>query len=111
MHIDEIQEYCLSFPEVEECTPFGPVNLVYKVNGKIFAILSLDQEHPSINVKCNPDKAIELREEHEFILPGFHMNKKHWNTIVVFPHVSKELVQSCIDHSYSLVAKVKKRSR
>jgi predicted DNA-binding protein (MmcQ/YjbR family) len=83
MNIETLREYCLSKAGVEETLPFGPDTLVFKVNGKLFLLAGLDEEPLSFNVKCDPDKAIELREEYTCVLPGYHMNKKHWNTIVV----------------------------
>ncbi|HKB44646.1 MAG TPA: MmcQ/YjbR family DNA-binding protein, partial [Chitinophagaceae bacterium] len=81
MNIETLREYCLSKAGAEETFPFGPDNLVYKVNGKVFLITGLNQEQLSFNVKCDPGKAIELREEFPCVVPGYHMNKKHWNTI------------------------------
>lgn len=83
--------------------PFGPDTLVYKVNGKIFLLTSLDQEQVQFNVKCDPAKAIELREEYASVLPGYHMNKKHWNTIVVDGSIPGKIIREWIDHSYDLV--------
>ena len=105
MNIETLREYCLSKPGVEEVLPFGPDTLVYKVNNKIFLISGLDQEQLSFNVKCDPDKAVELREEFSFVIPGWHMNKKHWNTIVVDGSVSNKQLKEWIDHSYDLVVK------
>lgn len=85
MHLDEIREYCLSKPGVEEALPFGPDVLVYKVNGKLFLLTGFDNDPVQFNVKCDPEKAIELREEFpDTVLPGYHMNKKHWNTVLVY---------------------------
>lgn len=104
MNIETLQQYCLSKPDVEETLPFGPDTLVYKVNGKAFLLTGLDSEDFRFNVKCDPDKALELREEFPCVLPGFHMNKKHWNTIVVDGSVSSRQLKEWIDHSYDLVA-------
>lgn len=103
MNIETLQEYCLSKPDVEETLPFGPDTLVYKVNGKIFLLTSLDQDPLQFNVKCDPDKALELREEYPCVIPGFHMNKKHWNTIIVDGSVSFTKLKEWIDWSYDLV--------
>jgi predicted DNA-binding protein (MmcQ/YjbR family) len=108
MNIEAIREYCLSKPEAEETLPFGPDTLVYKVNGKAFLLTGLDSEQFRFNVKCNPDKALELREEFPCVLPGWHMNKKHWNTIVVDGSVSFKQLKEWIDDSYNLVTKKKK---
>lgn len=103
MNIETLREYCLSKPGVEEALPFGPDTLVFKVSGKIFLITGLDQVEFRFNVKCDPDKAIELREEFSCVLPGWHMNKKHWNTIVVDGSVSIKQLKEWIDDSYDLV--------
>ena len=103
MNIEELQAYCLSKPGTEETLPFGPDTLVYKVAGKIFLLTGLDEELLQFNVKCNPDKAIELREQYACVLPGYHMNKKHWNTVVVDGTVPARLLKEWIDHSYELV--------
>lgn len=107
MNIEEIRNYCLSKAGYEETLPFGPDTLVYKVNGKIFLLMGIDSENLSFNVKCDPDKALELREEYRCVLPGYHMNKKHWNTIVVDGSVSNKKLKEWIDDSYTLVAKKK----
>ncbi len=104
MNIETLRDYCLSKPGAEETLPFGPDTLVYKVNNKIFLLVGLDSADLRFNVKCDPDKAIELRDEYACVLPGFHMNKKHWNTIVVDGSVSNALLKEWIDHSYTLVA-------
>jgi predicted DNA-binding protein (MmcQ/YjbR family) len=108
MNIESLRDYCLSKPGTEEALPFGPDNLVYKVNGKIFLITGLDQEQLSFNVKCDPELAIELREKYPCVIPGYHMNKKHWNTIVVDGSVSVKQLKEWINHSYELVAGKKK---
>jgi len=105
MDIETLREYCISKPGAEETLPFGPDTLVYKVNGKIFLITSLDEEKLSFNVKCDPDLAIELREQYSCVQPGYHMNKKHWNTIIVDGTVSSKLLREWIDQSYRLVRK------
>ncbi|MGZ5219235.1 MAG: MmcQ/YjbR family DNA-binding protein, partial [Chitinophagaceae bacterium] len=97
------REYCLSKPGTEETLPFGPDTLVYKAGGKVFLLTGLDSVQLSFNVKCDPDKAIELREEFSCVLPGYHMNKKHWNTIVVDGSVSSRQLKEWIDHSYELI--------
>lgn len=102
MDIYEIREHCISKPDVSESFPFDNDTLVFKVNGKIFALVSLTGDL-TINLKCNPEKAIELREMYSFVEPGYHMNKKHWNTIRVDISVPSELIREWIDHSYLLV--------
>lgn len=109
MDIEQLREYCLSKADVEETLPFGPDTLVYKVNNKIFLLAGLDDHPLRFNVKCDPDKAIELREAYpDSILPGYHMNKKHWNTIMVDGILSGKQIQGFIDDSYDLVKGKKK---
>ena len=109
MNVEQIREYCILKEDAEESLPFGPDALVFKVDGKIFLLLSLDAEQPQFNVKCDPDKAEELRAEYTCVLPGYHMNKKHWNTIIVDGSVSSAILKDWIDDSYKLVRKKKKR--
>ena len=103
MNVESLHEYCLSKPGAEETLPFGPDTVVYKVGGKAFLLTGLDNENLRFNVKCDPDKAVELREEFACVLPGYHMNKKHWNTIVVDGSVSSKQLKEWIDDSYELV--------
>lgn len=103
MDIDTLRQYCLSKKEVEEALPFGPDVLVFKVAGKLFLLCPLDSPQMRFNVKCDPDKATELREQYDCVLPGYHMNKKHWNTILVDGSVPVKLLKEWIDHSYELV--------
>lgn len=107
MDIETLHNYCLSKPDVEETFPFGPDTLVFKVSGKIFLLTGLDSEELRINIKCNPDKAIELREQYSCVFPGYHMNKKHWNTIIIDGSVPTSLIKEWIDHSYDLVTNKK----
>ncbi|HEX3024373.1 MAG TPA: MmcQ/YjbR family DNA-binding protein [Chitinophagaceae bacterium] len=110
MDIEQLREYCLQKNDVEEALPFGPDTLVFKVNNKIFLLASLDAHPLQFNVKCDPDLAIELREEYpSSVLPGYHMNKKHWNTVIVDGILSNKQLHQFIDHSYQLVAKGKKK--
>jgi len=111
MNIEEIREYALSKPDVEEGFPFGETALVFKTGGKMFLLLSLDESPPSFNVKCDPDKALELREAYACINPGYHMNKKHWNTITVDGTLDKKMLLEQIDHSYNLVAGISKKKK
>ena len=106
MNIEEFREYCLSKKGVEETFPFGEETLVYKVMGKMFALAGLDESEFTVNLKCDPARAIELREEHPEIRPGWHMNKKHWNTLILSGQLPWEEVQALILHSYNLVAGV-----
>ncbi|HEY6504376.1 MAG TPA: MmcQ/YjbR family DNA-binding protein [Chitinophagaceae bacterium] len=105
MNIEQLRDYCLSKPATEEELPFGPDTLVFKVSGKIFLLTGLNSQPLQFNVKCDPDKAIELREEYPCVLPGYHMNKKHWNTVVVDGSVSSKLLKEWVDWSYELVNK------
>lgn len=108
MNIEQLQQYCLGKEDAEETFPFGPDTLVYKVNGKVFLLAGLENNPVRFNAKCDPDRAVELREEYpENVLPGFHMNKKHWNTIVADGNIPTKVVRELIDHSYELVGKVK----
>lgn len=103
MDLEQLREYVLGFADVEETLPFGPDTLVYKVLGKIFLLVGMDNHPLQFNVKCDPDLALELREEFAAVMPGYHMNKKHWNTIVVDGSISAKRLYQFIDHSYSLV--------
>jgi predicted DNA-binding protein (MmcQ/YjbR family) len=103
MNIDEIREYCLAKADVEECFPFDEETLVFKVMGKMFLLAGLNDAPVQINVKCDPDRAIELRDEYPQVHPGYHMNKKHWNTIVIDGLLGARFVKQQIDNSYDLV--------
>jgi len=103
MDIESLRNYCLSKQAAEETLPFGPDTLVYKVGGKIFLICSMNAEPLQFNVKCDPEKVIELRERYECVQPGYHMNKKHWNTILVDGTVSNSMLKEWIDDSYELI--------
>jgi len=103
MNLDQLLEYVLSKPEAEETLPFGPDVLVVKVRGKAFILIPLDAHPLQFNLKCDPERAIELREEHSAIVPGYHMNKRHWNTLVMDGTLPPSLVRELIDHSYELV--------
>ena len=104
MNFEQLREYCLSKKGVEEGTPFGPETLVYKVMGKIFAITSFAIPC-TVNLKCDPEYAVELREQYDDVQPGYHMNKKHWNTVVCDDHLDFKLILELIDTSYKLVVK------
>ena len=109
MDIEQLRDYCMAKSDVEECLPFGPENLVFKVNGKMFLLVSLDQQPVRFNVKCDPEKAIELREQYACVQPGYHMNKKLWNTVIIDGTLSSKQLSEFIDHSYELVLKGKKK--
>ncbi len=102
MNITFFREYCLSKPGTSEDTPFDVNTLCFKVGGKIFAIIDIEL-FESVNLKCDPERAIELREIHEGIQPGYHMNKKHWNTVSFDGSLSDKLILELVDHSYQLV--------
>jgi predicted DNA-binding protein (MmcQ/YjbR family) len=102
MHIENFRDFCLGLPGAVEETPFGPDTLVFKVGGKIFALTNL-QTFESVNLKCDPELAVDLRERHDFMLPGFHMNKKHWNTILIGTGASDTQMHQWITSSYQLI--------
>jgi predicted DNA-binding protein (MmcQ/YjbR family) len=105
MNIETIREYILQKPAVTEGFPFGEDTLAFKVKDKIFFLTGLDSSPLRFNVKCDPDKAIQLREEYpETIQPGFHMNKKHWNTVIIDGRLSAKQLKEMIDDSYELVS-------
>ena len=105
MDLAKFREYCLSKPRATEGTPFGPDVLVLKVSGKIFALASLDEVPATANLKCDPDRALELRDSYEQVTPGYHMNKKHWNTVEIESGIPDVELRKMIDHSYELVVK------
>ncbi|MBL0339711.1 MAG: MmcQ/YjbR family DNA-binding protein [Bacteroidetes bacterium] len=102
MNIEELRSYCLSKKGVTESFPFDEDTLVFKVMGKMFCLTSIS-EPDSINLKCEPEKAIELREQYPCVQPGYHMNKKMWNTVEIDGSISKKLLKDWIDHSYNEV--------
>lgn len=104
MNIEEYREYCLAKAATTEATPFDQTTLVFKVHGKMFALTSMET-FASINLKCDPEYAIQLREENEGVQPGYHMNKTHWNSVLTNGSVTDELLMELIDHSYDLVVR------
>lgn len=110
MNIDEFREYALSKKGTSEDFPFDEVTLCLRVMGKIFAITGLDSERFTVNLKCDPDAALELREQHPEIQPGWHMNKKHWNTVDFEGNLDGKTLRNLIDHSYELVANSLKKA-
>jgi predicted DNA-binding protein (MmcQ/YjbR family) len=104
LNIEEIRDYCLAKPGVTEGLPFGEDTLVFKVGEKLFLLASISQ-NSSFNVKCDPERAIELRERHPEVQTGYHMNKKHWNTVRTNGGLSRRELCHMIDHSYELVLK------
>lgn len=103
MNLADFCSHCLALPGVEETTPFGPNVLVYKVGGKMFALASPDDHPPEVNLKCDPERALDLRDRYEDIRPGYHMNKKHWNTLNLGGRLPVALIRELIEHSYNLV--------
>ena len=101
----EFREYCLRKPKATEGTPFGETVLVFKVAGKMFALMSLDEVPATANLKCDPDLALELRDRYEQVRPGYHMNKKHWNTVEIEGGIPETELRKMIDHSYELVVR------
>lgn len=102
MYIDEFRDYCLSKKGVTETTPFGPDTLVFKVMNKMFAVTGIDT-FEFVNLKCDPERAAELREEYHGIKPGWHMNKKHWNSVMCDGSVSDTMIRELTDDSYDLI--------
>ncbi|HFB99777.1 MAG TPA: MmcQ/YjbR family DNA-binding protein [Phaeodactylibacter sp.] len=109
MNIEEFRNYCLAKKGVEETFPFDETTLVFKVMGKMFALTGLENEEFRVNLKCDPDRAEALREEYGDIKPGWHMSKKHWNTVYFENELEEELLCELIDHSYDLVVKKLKK--
>ena len=105
MDLEEFREYCLNKPHVVEGTPFGEDVLVFKVSGKMFALAALDEIPSRANLKCDPDLALELRDRYEQVQPGYHMNKKHWNTVLIDNGSPDSELRKMIDHSYELVVR------
>jgi predicted DNA-binding protein (MmcQ/YjbR family) len=105
MDLAEFREYCLSKPSTTEDTPFGPDVLVFKVRGKMFALAALEAVPTTVNLKCDPDLALDLRDRYDQVRPGYHMNKKHWNTVEIESGIPDADLRKMIDHSYDLVIK------
>lgn len=101
---DELREHCLSFEGAEETFPFGPDTSVFKAGGKMFALTRLAVEQPlRVSVKCEPELAEVLRAEHEAVIPGYHLNKRHWNTVIIDGSLPERMVREMIEDSYDLV--------
>ena len=113
MHIESFRDYCLAKKAVTEGMPLGETVLVFKVAGKMFALASMNSDPFQVNLKCDPEKAVELRDEYDEILPGYHMNKQHCNTVIIGNgNLTDRLVKELIDHSYDLiVASLSKKQR
>ncbi|MDY3089598.1 MAG: MmcQ/YjbR family DNA-binding protein [Porphyromonas sp.] len=112
MNIEELRSFYLSLPYVTESFPFGEEHLVVKVGSKVFAIISLLSEESCISLKCDPERAVELRVRYDSIVPGYHLNKQHWNTVYLRRELPDSLLRELVQHSYDLVwAKLTKRER
>jgi predicted DNA-binding protein (MmcQ/YjbR family) len=111
MNIETFREYCLSKPAATEDTPFGPDDVVFKVEGKMFAIAALMEVPSRVNLKCDPDLALELRDRYEQVQPGYHMNKKHWNTVELDGVIPPAEIRKMIDHSYDRVVQSLPKAR
>ena len=103
MDLEQVREYCLRKAGATESTPFGVDVLVFKVAGKMFALAALDEIPATVNLKCDPDLALALRDRYEQVQPGYHMNKKHWNTVTADGSLSMTLLKEMIDDSYDLI--------
>lgn len=112
MNIEQFRDYCLAKKGTEETLPFDNVTLVFKVMGKMFALTRLDKDEFTVNLKCDPTRAIQLRERYPQVRPGYHMSKKHWNTIHFEEGLPESMLSELIDHSYDLVIKgLRKKDR
>ena len=105
MDIEELRNFCLSLKATEETFPFDKTTLVFKVMGKMFLLVDIDSKPLSINIKCDPDYAIELREKYATVQPGYHMNKQHWNTVTDDGLVNEKELKKWIVDSYNLIIK------
>ncbi|MBX2844662.1 MAG: MmcQ/YjbR family DNA-binding protein [Saprospiraceae bacterium] len=103
MNVEEVRAYCLLKPHTTEGFPFDEQTLVFKVAGKMFALTGLEWEQCHVNLKCDPERSLELREQYPEIVPGYHMSKKHWNTVAFEAGLSEDFLKELIDHSYELV--------
>lgn len=110
MNTESIRTYCLGKKGTTEGCPFGETVLVFSVMGKMFALTSPDDFPPSVNLKCDPERAVELRERYPAVQPGYHMNKKHWNTVIIDGSIPQREILEMIDHSYDLVVKGLKKA-
>ena len=111
MNIEEIREYCISKPGVTEGLPFNDTALVFKVAGKMFALLDLSEDSRGISLKCDPELAIELREQHPEVTPAWHFNKQHWNGVALNGNLDEGLLKEWIDHSYAIVVESLPKSK
>ena len=105
MTIETLREYCIAKPGATESFPFDSVTLVFKVGNKLFALLDTENRPTTLALKCDPERAVQLRETYDAVVPGYHLNKKHWNTITINGSVPNSELREWIDHSYELVRK------
>ncbi len=110
VNLDALRTYCLSKNGVTEDMPFGDDILVFRVKSKLFALTGLDALPLTVNLKCDPERALELRARYEAVQPGYHMNKKHWNTVLLDGSIPHDEVREMIDHSYDLVVRGLKKA-
>lgn len=110
MNVETLRDYCLAKPFVTEGFPFGEDTLVFKVLDKIFLLIGLESGD-RFNVKCDPEKAVALREQYQEVQPGYHMNKTHWNTVSMTGRLTEDQLQEMIDHSYDLIVKSLPKSK
>jgi predicted DNA-binding protein (MmcQ/YjbR family) len=104
MDVEYVRKICLDLPHVTEDLPFGPDTLAFRVGNKIFALLSFDNiDVQRINLKNLPDRCVELREQYSYIIPGYHMNKTHWNTVILYPDIDNKLIIQLIKESYEII--------
>jgi predicted DNA-binding protein (MmcQ/YjbR family) len=111
MTADELRDHCLSFPGADETFPFSPENSVSKVRGKIFAISRLDADPLRVSLKCEPALAQQLRESHAAVSPGYHLNKRHWNTVTIDGSLPDEMIRDMVEDSYDLIVSKLPRAR
>ncbi len=111
MNPEELRNHCLSFPGGEETFPFGPENSVFKVAGKIFALSPLAENPLRVSLKCEPALAEQLREAHAAIIPGYHLNKRHWNTVIIDGSLPDETISDMVEDSYDLIVSKLPRAR
>ncbi|QJD80561.1 MmcQ/YjbR family DNA-binding protein [Spirosoma rhododendri] len=105
MNTETLRQYCISKPGATESFPFDESTLVFKVGGKMFALLDIESSPTTINLKCDPERAVQLRDEHPAVAPGFHMSKRHWNTVTLGSALRSSDLHEWVDHSYELVVK------
>ncbi len=111
MTAEELRACCLAFPEAEETIPFGPENSVFKVAGRIFALSRLAETPLRVSLKCEPALAEQLREAHAAVIPGYHLNKRHWNTVIIDGSLPDEMISDMVEDSYDLVVSRLPRAR